>query len=239
MKEFFNNKRNIIISVVSLVLVVAIVIVAVTFNNNKIDVDNSTTTTQGTTENNAQGNGTITEEVTEESSETSDKTQEEDETKDNTETSTKKPETTTKKPNKTETTTKKPITTTKPSKPETTTKPGEKVTLNAADLSQSDLLSIWREVGCETEAEYKAYLKNVPNYKCVYCGDHNCPSIEYCKNRLGDTVVGIIDESKCPAIKAEKIKCSLCGKTLVDISDERWRTEPNKYCNGYCDFNFG
>lgn len=239
MKDFFNNKRNIIISVVSLVLVVAIVIVAVTFNNNKIDVDNSTTTTQGTTENTAQGDGTTTEDVTEESSETSDKTQEEDENS-TTDTTTGKndKETTTKKPNKPETTTKKPVTTTKPSKPETTTKASEKITENAADLSQGELLAIWRQVGCETEAEYKAYLANVPNYKCKYCGDHNCPSITYEKNRIGDTVVGIIDEYKCPAIKAEKVKCDVCGKILVDVGDDRFYNQPDKYCDGWCDFGF-
>ena len=240
MKEFFNNKRNIIISVVSLVLVVAIVVVAVTFNNNKIDVDNSTTTTQGTTENTAQGDGTTTEEVTEESSETSDKTQEEDETKNNTETSTKKPETTTKKPNKTETTTKKPVTTTKPSKPETTTKPGEKHTENAADLSDSELERIWNEVDCNTEAEYKTYVKNIPNYKCEYCGDHNCPAITYGPNRIGDIVVTRFETGKCPAIKAEKVKCPQgCGRILVDVDDDRWYTDPDHYCHGGCHINFG
>lgn len=241
MKDFFNNKRNIVISVVSLVLVVAIVIVAVTFNNNKIDVDNSTTTTQGTTENTAQGNGTTTEEVTEESSETSDKTQEEDKNS-TTDTTTGKndKETTTKKPNKPETTTKKPETTTKPSKPETTTKASEKVTENAADLSQGELLDIWRQVGCETEAEYKAYIKNIPNYKCRYCGDHNCPAITYGPNRIGDIVVRDFDKSKCSAIKAEKIKCpNGCGRILVGTDDERWYTDPDHYCHGGCHLSFG
>lgn len=242
MKEFFNNKRNIVISVVSLVLVVAIVVVAVTFNNNKIDVDNSTTTTQGTTENTAQGDGTTTEEVTEESSETSDKTQEEDKNS-TTDTTTGKndKETTTKKPNKPETTTRKPETTTKPSKPETTTKPGEKVTENAADLSDSELLDIWREVDCNTEAEYKAYIKNIPNYKCKWCGDHNCPSITYGPNRIGDIIVRSLDKSKCPAIKAEKVKCPQgCGRILVDSrTDKRWQTDPEHYCRGTCHLNFG
>lgn len=242
MKDFFNNKRNIVISVVSLVLVVAIVVVAVTFNNNKIDVDNSTTTTQGTTEKTAQGDGTITEKVTEESSETSDKTQEED-ANTTTDTTTGKinKETTTKKPNKTETTTKKPVTTTKPSKPETTTKaPTEKVTENAADLADWELRSIWSEVGCNSEAEYKAYVKNIPNYKCRYCGDHNCPAITYGPNRIGDIVVSEFDKSKCPAIKAEKIKCpNGCGRILVGTDDERWYTDPDHYCHGGCHLSFG
>lgn len=226
MKEFFNNKRNIIISVVSLVLVVAIVVVAVTFNNNKIDVDNSTTTTQGTTEKTAQGDGTTTEEVTEESSETSDKTQEEDETKDNTETSTKKPETTTKKPNKTETTTKKPVVTT--TRPTTTQK---------EELHQSEIERVWAEVDCWSEAEYKAYVASIPTYKCKYCGDHNCPALTYGPNRLGDIVVRNYDKDKCPAIINEEAKCKRCGKILSDTSKSR--SEPEKYCSGNCHLNFG
>lgn len=224
MKEFFNNKRNIIISVVSLVLVVAIVIVAVTFNNNKIDVDNSTTTTQGTTENTAQGDGTTTEEVTEESSETSDKTQEEDEIKDNTETSTKKPETTTKKPNKTETTTKKPVTTTKPSKPD---KVPEDV---AKDLVYGDYGG---------KEGYEAHLKEVKNYKCSSCGKHDCPSLEYGKDLLGNPKLPVIWPEKCPAIINGTAKCPYCGKTEVSSSDDRWLTEPDKYCDGKCNINFG
>lgn len=221
MKEFFNNKRNIIISVVSLVLVVAIVVVAVTFNNNKIDVDNSTTTTQGTTEKNAQGDGTTTEEVTEESSETSDKTQKEDETKNNTETSTKKPETTTKKPNKTETTTKKPVTTTKPSSPD---KVPEDV---AKDLVYGDYGG---------KEGYEAHLKEVANYKCNRCGKHDCPSLEYGKDLLGNPDWPSIWPEKCPAIINETAKCPHCGKTLV--ADDRWLTEPNKYCDGACHLSF-
>ena len=222
MKDFFNNKRNIIISVVSLVLVVAIVIVAVTFNNNKIDVDNSTTTTQGTTENTAQGNGTTTEEVTEESSETSDKTQKEDETKDNTETSTKKPETTTKKPNKPETTTKKPVTTTKPSSP-------DKV---PEDEAREGLYKYYGG-----KEGYEAHLKEVANYKCSSCGKHDCPSLEYGKDLLGNPDWPSIHSEKCPAIINETAKCPHCGKILVE--DNRWQTEPDKYCRGTCHINFG
>lgn len=220
MKEFFNNKRNIIISVVSLVLVVAIVVVAVTFNNNKIDVDNSTTTTQGTTENTAQGDGTTTEEVTEESSETSDKTQEEDETKDNTETSTKKPETTTKKPNKTETTTKKPVTTTKPSKSE----------------EEENREMMYGKYG--GKEGYEAHLKEVANYKCSSCGKHDCPSLEYGKDLLGNPGWPSISPEKCPAIINGTSKCPHCGKTEVASSDDRWLTEPDKYCNGSCHLSF-
>lgn len=224
MKDFFNNKRNIIISVVSLVLVVAIVIVAVTFNNNKIDVDNSTTTTQGTTENNAQGNGTTTEEVTEESSETSDKTQEEDKTKDNTEVGTKKPETTTKKPNKTETTTKKPVTTTKPSNP-------DKV---PEDEAREGLYKYYGG-----KEGYEAHLEEVKNYKCSSCGKHDCPSLEYGEDLLGNPGWPSISPEKCPAIINGTAKCPHCGKIEVASSDDRWLTEPDKYCDGGCHLSFG
>lgn len=208
MKDFFNNKRNIIISVVSLVLVVAIVIVAVTFNNNKIDVDNSTTTTQGTTENTAQGDGTTTEEVTEESSETSDKTQEENDK-----------ETTTKKPNKTETTTKKPVTTTKPSKSE-----------------EEENRDIMYAIHGGKEG-YEAHLEEVRNYKCSTCGKHDCPSLEYGTDLLGNPDWPSIHSEKCPVIKAETAKCERCGRILSSI--DKSREDPEKYCSGNCHINFG
>lgn len=224
MKNFFSNKRNIIISVVSLVLVVAIVVVAVTFNNNKIDVDNSTTTTQGTTENNAQGDGTTTEEVTEESSETSDKTQEEDKNS-TTDTTTGKndKETTTKKPNKTETTTKKPVTTTKPSSP-------DKV---PEDEAREGLYKYYGG-----KEGYEAHLKEVKNYKCSSCGKHDCPSLEYGTDLLGNPDWPSIWPEKCPAIINGTSKCPHCGKTEVASSDDRWLTEPDKYCNGSCHLSF-
>lgn len=221
MKKILKNKF-VVIAVCSLLVISLCVVIAMSVRDNEPEKEPNTQLTESTTEN------IETESTTESTTENTTES-----TTQKPETTTKKTETTTKKPNKTETTTKKPVTTTK--KPETTTKKSE-TTTNSDDLWLKK--DVWSEVGCKTEEEYEAYLATVPNYKCPYCGDHNCPSITYETNRLGDTVVGIIDESKCPAIKAEKIKCSICGKTLVDISDERWRTKPDKYCNGYCDFGF-
>lgn len=217
MKEFFNNKRNIIISVVSLVLVVAIVVAAVTFNNNKIDVDNSTTTTQ------AAGDGTTTEEVTEESSETSDKTQEEDKNL-TTDTTTGKngKETTTKKPNKTETTTKKPVPTNKPSKP-------DKV---PEDEAREGLYKYYGG-----KEGYEAHLEEVRNYKCDTCGKHDCPSLEYGTDLLGNPDLPSIHSEKCPVIKAETAKCERCGRILSSV--DKSRENPEKYCSGNCHINFG
>lgn len=208
MKEFFNNKRNIIISVVSLVLVVAIVVAAVTFNNNKIDAGTTTTTTQ------AAGDGTTTEEVTEESSETSDKTQKEDETKDNTETSTKKP-------NKTETTTKKPVTTTKPTKP--------------SKSEEEENRDIMYAIHGGKEG-YEAHLEEVRNYKCDTCGKHDCPSLEYGTDLLGNPKLPVISPEKCPVIKAETAKCERCGRILSSV--DKSRENPEKYCSGNCHINF-
>ena len=214
-----------------LLLIATLVMLCSVFSgcSEKAEEQDTTTTTQSVIESSSTTE-TTTETTTEKKIETT--------TIKKVEKTTKKPETTTKKPNKTETTTKKPVTTTKPSKPETTTKPGEKHTENAADLSDSELERIWNEVDCNTEAEYKAYVKNIPNYKCKWCGDHNCPSITYGPNRIGDIVVTSLDKSKCPAIKAEKIKCPQgCGRILVD--DDRWFTQPDKYCDGTCHLNFG
>lgn len=222
MKDFFNNKRNIIISVVSLVLVVAIVVVAVTFNNNKIDVDAGNTTTTTTTE--AAGENVTDEESTtttsvEESSETSDKTQEEETTEKVESTTKKRTESTTGK--KTESTTKKTETTTNPDKvPEDEAREG-----------------LYKYYG--GKAGYEAHLEEVANYKCHVCGDHNCPSLEYGTDLLGNPKLSDINEEKCPAIINGTATCSHCGKTLVSSLDDRWLNEPDKYCDGFCYVSFG
>lgn len=223
MKKIFANKKTTVIFSVILAAVIAVsVIVIVSQRNDGPDKDVDAGTTTTTTQ--AAGNGTTTEEVTEESSETSDKTQEENETKNNTETSTKKPETTTKKPNKTETTTKKPVTTTKPSSPD---KVPEDV---AKDLVYGDYGG---------KEGYEAHLKEVANYKCSSCGKHDCPSLEYGKDLLGNPDWPSISSEKCPAIINGTAKCPYCGKTEVSSSDDRWLTEPDKYCDGKCNINFG
>lgn len=225
MKKILTNKKNaVIISVIlaALILVSAIVVVSQRNDGPDVDVDVSTTLegTPGTT--GTAGDGTTTEEVTEESSETSDKTQEEDKNS-TTDTTTGKndKETTTKKPNKPETTTKKPVTTTKPSKPD---KVPEDV---AKDLVYGDYGG---------KEGYEAHLKEVANYKCNRCGKHDCPSLEYGKDLLGNPDWPSIWPEKCPAIINETAKCPHCGKTLV--ADDRWLTEPNKYCDGACHLNF-
>lgn len=220
MKKIFANKKNTVILSVILAVVIAvsaIVIVSKRKNGPDKDVDAGTTTT--TTQ--AAGDGTTTEKVTEESSETSSKTQEEDETKDNTETSTKKPETTTKKPNKTETTTKKPVTTTKPSKSE----------------EEENREMMYGKYG--GKEGYEAHLEEVRNYKCSTCGKHDCPSLEYGTDLLGNPGWPSIHPEKCPAIINGTAKCEHCGKTLVSPSDDRWLTQPEKYCSGNCHINFG
>lgn len=226
---------------VSLILVFVLLFTMVACGKSEsVNADsNITSTTESTTEN------TTTENPTESTTETTTQT-----TEKQTETTTKKPITTTEKQ---ETTTKKPTSTTKPEtttkkptlKPETTTKAGEKITENAADLSQGELLDVWREnlidgEPVNSEEEYYYYINTyAPNYKCIYCGEHSCPSISYTKNRLSDTVLGYIDTSKCPAIKAEKIKCKTCNKILVSPKDSRWYTDAEHYCDGNCGLNFG
>lgn len=243
MKKILSNKKNIAIFSVILAVIIAVsAIVIVSHRNDDSDTDvdtSSTTTTEAAGENVTDEESTTT--SVEESSETSDKTQEEETTEKVETTTKKKTESTTVK--KTESTTKKTETTTKK---ETTTKASEMYTENAANLSDAELRYIWS--GClidgdpvTSEEEYYYYINTyVPNYKCEYCGDHNCPSITYEKNRLGDTVVYLgTNKDKCPAIKAEKIKCpNNCGRILVAVTDERWYTESDKYCDGSCHLSF-
>ena len=143
-------------------------------------------------------------------------------TKSTTESTTKKPETTTKKPNKTETTTKKPVTTTKPSNPD---KVPEDI---AKELVYGDYGG---------KEGYEAHLEEVRNYKCSTCGKHDCPSLEYGTDLLGNPKWPSISPEKCPAIINGTAKCPHCGKILVE--DNRWQTEPDKYCRGTCHLNFG
>lgn len=131
------------------------------------------------------------------------------------ETITQKPETTTKKQ---ETTTKKPVTTTKPSKSE--------------EEKRREL--VYGDYG--GEEGYKKHLEEVKNYKCQYCGDHNCPSLEYGTDLLGNPGMPTQWEERCPAIKAETLKCERCGKILSTVDKDR--AEPDKYCSGNCHISF-
>ena len=201
--------------ILSLCLVLTVLLSCVGCGKTETTNNDSANTTESTTE-------TTTESTTESTTETTTETTTEKKTETTTnkkvENTTKKPETTTKKPNKTETTTKKPVTTTKPSKSE----------------EEENREMMYGKYG--GKEGYEAHLKEVANYKCNRCGKHNCPSLEYGKDLLGNPDWPSIWPEKCPAIINETAKCPHCGKTLV--ADDRWLTEPNKYCDGACHLNF-
>lgn len=208
MKKILKNK-GVVIALCALLVISLSVIIAISVRNDsaKGPEPDSTPTTE---------NSTTDTSVTEESTE---KVDTETSTTTTTTESTTKPETTTKKPNKTETTTKKPVTTTKPSKSE--------------EEENRDIMYAMHG----GKAGYEAHLKEVANYKCDTCGKHNCPSLEYGTDLLGNPDWPGIHSEKCPAIINETAKCPHCGKTLVE--DNRWQTEPDKYCRGTCHISFG
>ena len=205
--------------ILSLCLVLTVLLSCVGCGKTETTNNDSVNTTESTTE-------TTTESTTESTTETTTETTTEKQTKTTTnkkvENTTTKTETTTKKPNKTETTTKKPVTTTKPSSP-------DKV---PEDEAREGLYKYYGG-----KEGYEAHLKEVKNYKCSSCGKHDCPSLEYGTDLLGNPDWPSIHSEKCPAIMNETAKCPHCGKTLVE--DNRWQTEPDKYCRGTCHISFG
>ncbi len=216
--------------ILSLCLVLTVLLSCVGCGTTETTNNDSANTTESTTE-------TTTESTTESTTETTTET-----------TTEKKTETTTIK--KVENTTKKKTESTTVKKTESTTKKQETImSSNYDELSDREKEMIWSNeydvtkngYHFESEEEYFEYINNVvPNYKCPYCGKHNCPGITYKTNECGHTTIylGYLKE-KCPAILAEKIKCEHCGKILVSSLDDRWLTEPDKYCDGFCYVNFG
>ena len=77
--------------------------------------------------------------------------------------------------------------------------------------------------------------QEIANAKCPGCGNHNCPSMEYEKNRLGDIDNYYWNQQRCP--NYGKTKCSHCGKILTDDSN-LINSNPEKYCRGNCYYTF-
>ena len=204
--------------ILSLCLVLTVLLSCVGCGKTETTNNDSANTTESTTETTTES---TTESTTETTTETTTEKQTETTTNKKVENTTKKPETTTKKPNKTETTTKKPVTTTKPSKSE--------------EEENRDIMYAMHG----GKEGYEAHLEEIRNYKCSTCGKHDCPSLEYGEDLLGNPKWPSIWPEKCPAIINETAKCPHCGKILVANSDFRWQTEPDKYCRGNCHISFG
>ena len=213
MKEILKNKKILAIAIVCLVVILSVVI-AVSVKGKKAETvpENSTSEVVTSSE-------TATEEVTENVTEST--------------TAEITTEATTKKPvSKPETTTKKPV-----SKPETTTRAQATANQDAAFEAQDRQVLYWKYGG---EEGYKAHLQEIANAKCPGCGNHNCPSMEYEKNRLGDIDSYYWNQSKCP--NYGKTTCSRCGKILIDPLNDaeiaKYDANPDKYCLGNCHITF-
>ena len=119
-------------------------------------------------------------------------------------------------------------------------KKGDWIDMYAAEtveMKQGEHKLIHLGVAMKLPEGYEAHLEEVRNCKCSTCGKHDCPSLEYGTDLLGNPGWPSISPEKCPAIINGTAKCPHCGKILVE--DNRWQTEPDKYCDGKCNINFG
>lgn len=212
MKQVLHNKKILAIAIVCLVVILSVVI-AVSVKGKKAETVPESSTSEVVT-----SSETTTEEVTESTTEST--------------TAEITTENTTKKPvSKSEATIKKPV-----SKPENTTRAQTTTNQDAAFEAQDRQVLYWQYGG---EEGYKAHLQEIANAKCPGCGNHNCPSMEYEKNRLGDVDSYHWNQQKCP--NYGKTKCPHCGKILVSADDDGiYKVEhyPNEYCYGNCHITF-
>lgn len=220
MKQVLHNKKILAIAITCLVVILSVVI-AVLVKGKKAETVPESSTSEVVT-----SSETVTEEVTESTTEsTTAETTTETTTKASVEITTKKPV------SKPEATTKKPV-----SKPENTTR-AQTTTNQDAALEAQRRQMLYRQYG--GEEGYKAHLQEIANAKCPGCGNHNCPSMEYEKNRLGDVDSYYWNQQKCP--NYGKTKCPHCGKILVSADDDGiYKVEhyPNEYCYGNCHITF-
>lgn len=214
MKEILKNKKILAIAITCLVVILSVVI-AVSVKGKKAE-----TVPEGSTSEVVTSSETTTEEVTESTTEsTTAETTTETTTKASVETTTKKPV------SKPETTTKKP------SAPSTTKKPESTTQKPMSDI-EAARYELYRQYG--GESGYRAHIQEIANAKCPGCGNHNCPSMEYHRNGLGDIDGYVWNQSKCP--NYGQTKCPHCGKILA----ESYLVEknPDKYCLGNCYYTF-
>lgn len=117
--------------------------------------------------------------------------------------------------------------------------PAPPINNGANNMSQEEKMKLaMQEQGVSSETEYWKKVEGHKNYKCPYCGSASCPSIAHNYDVLGNPYSNYYDNNHpCPVYAAGKAKCPSCGKTLVD--DNRWYTDPEHYCDGFCQNVFG
>ena len=141
-------------------------------------------------------------------------------------------------------TTKAP-TTKAPDKVKVTAKPTTKAPVTQAPTVKTQLDAMGRsekvmtpEEFCKmrniTMEQYQAGLKRTAEYKCEYCGKHDCASIVYLKDTNGNAYNWSINKWKCPTYAAEDHICSRCGRKLCSSTDPNAKRDD--YCTGGCGF---
>lgn len=247
MKEKLKKNKYLVAAVAFALVAVLSVVTSAALKNRKVEVapENKpgVSDTSGSEKGSEKDAGEVTEEDTGKTAENNTENTTESTTAErNTEKVTEK---TTQKPANTTTTTKKPVNTAKEDlvlvygvrnqEPYS-----EYVTPEEAD--RRDLEGVRFDLYAQYGGEegYRAHLQEIANEKCPGCGNHNCPSMEYHKNRLGDIDNYCWVISKCP--QYGNIKCSHCGKILVDVlvNEEvaKFDANPDKYCIGNCYVSF-
>lgn len=250
MKEKLKNKRHIIVAVITSVIIFSVVFSALTLskrpNKGKAETKPSVSDTANPEKGSEKDAGEITEEDTGKTAENNtENTTAEKNTEKVTENTAKNTTTEKNTQKPANTTTKKPVSTTAEdlvlvyfySNGESYSK---YVTQEEYDEIQKDeeRWDLYRRYG--GEEGYKAHLQEIANDKCPGCGKHDCPSMEYHTNRLGDVDSVRWVNSKCP--NHGITKCSHCGKILTDSlnNEDVAKTEanPDKYCYGGCYVSF-
>lgn len=218
MKEFFSSKKNIAITVsVAVVAIILAVIIGVT-HNKKAKTEPEITVPVETT---------VEAETTEEATEETTVEETEKETEKTTEKTAPKPAA---KPQQ------------KPNKPapKPAPKPSNNKPANNGDRDK-EAIEVAREHLYKKyggKEGYEKHVEKVKNYKCPYCGKHDCPGLEYGRDAFGNPTGPSIKDGKCPDIMAGKVKCPHCGKTQVGLDDPRL-ADKEHYCDGFCHISFG
>ncbi len=128
-------------------------------------------------------------------------------------------------------TTKAPSTTKKASAPPATQAPAPTQSPAATQpaTTENHRRGVYGELGVANDAEYQALVNKIANYKCPWCGDHNCPSIEYYKDGLGNYTRYGTNPDKCPEWSKGNVRCPTCGKIMTSDFN-KVLSDPNTYC---------
>lgn len=122
---------------------------------------------------------------------------------------------------------------------QTTIQSNEKNPAETPQTSETNKMQrAMQQHGVTNEDEYWKSVKQHEQYKCPNCGKSDCQSIGHNLDVLGNPYSDFYkNDTPCPLIQKGDAKCPHCGKTLVD--DDRWISDPDHYCDGMCNVQFG